>query len=132
DVGGGVGGILRRRFSTEAGWVKAGQPIFLIDPKPLEAQAAAAEAEVARVHAQVTQAERELARLKPLAERRAVGQKEADDAQSNLDSARAAEKAAQARLAEVRLNLGYTRVNAPLTGLSSRALKSEGSLVTAN
>jgi len=106
--------------------------MFLIDPKPLEAQVAAAEAEVARVHAQVTQAERELARLKPLAERRAVGQKEADDAQSNLDLARAAEKSAAAKLSEVRLSLGYTRVNAPLTGLSSRALKSEGSLVTAN
>jgi len=127
-----VGGILEKRLYTEGGWVKAGQPMFLIDPKPLESQVAAAEAEVARVHAQVTQAERELARLKPLAERRAVGQKEADDAQSNLDLARAAEKAAAARAAEVKLSLGYTRVNAPLTGLSSRALKSEGSLVTAN
>ncbi|HET7097102.1 MAG TPA: efflux RND transporter periplasmic adaptor subunit [Casimicrobiaceae bacterium] len=127
-----VGGILEKRLYTEGGWVKAGQPMYLIDPKPLEAQSAQAEAEVARVHAQVTQAERELARLKPLAERRAVGQKEADDAQSNLDTARAAEKAAAARLAEVKLNLGYTRVNAPLTGLSSRSLKSEGTLVTAN
>ncbi|HVN36318.1 MAG TPA: efflux RND transporter periplasmic adaptor subunit, partial [Casimicrobiaceae bacterium] len=127
-----VGGILEKRLYTEGGWVKAGQPMFLIDPKPLEAQAAAADADVARARAQVTQAERELARLKPLAERRAVGQKEADDAQSNLDLARAAEKAAQARLDEVKLNLGYTRVNAPLTGLSSRAIKSEGSLVAAN
>ena len=127
-----VGGILEKRLYTEGGWVKAGQPMFIIDPKPVEAQAAAAEAEVARVHAQVTQAERELARLKPLAERRAVGQKEADDAASNLDLARAAEKSAQARLAEVKLSLGYTRVNAPITGLSSRANKSEGSLVTVN
>jgi len=127
-----VGGILEKRLYTEGGWVKAGQTMFIIDPKPVEAQAAAAEAEVARVHAQVTQAERELARLKPLAERRAVGQKEADDAASNLDLARAAEKSAQARLAEVKLSLGYTRVNAPITGLSSRANKSEGSLVTAN
>ena len=127
-----VGGILEKRLYTEGGWVKAGQPMFIIDPKPLEAQVAAADAEVARVHAQVTQAERELARLKPLAERRAVGQKEADDAASNLDLARAAEKSAAAKLAEVKLNLGYTRVNAPITGLSSRANKSEGSLVTAN
>src|SRR5262249_31065708 len=116
----------------EGGWVKAGQSLFIIDPKPLEAQSAAAEAEVARVRAQLTQAEREVARLKPLAERRAVGQKEADDAVSNLDLARAQLKAAEARLAEVNLNLGYTRVIAPITGLSSRAIKSEGSLVTAN
>jgi membrane fusion protein (multidrug efflux system) len=127
-----VSGILERRLYTEGGLVKAGQAMFVIDPKPLEAQAAAADAEVARARAQLTQADREVARLKPLAERRAVGQKEADDAASNVDLARAAVKAAEARLAEVKLSLGYTRVNAPITGLSSRAIKSEGSLVTAN
>ena len=127
-----VTGILEKRLFTEGGWVKAGQQLYLIDPKPLQAQSAAAEAEVARVRAQVAQAEREVARLKPLAEKRAVGQKEADDAASNLDLARAALKSAEARLAEVNLSLGYTRVTAPITGLSSRSVKSEGSLVTAN
>jgi membrane fusion protein, multidrug efflux system len=127
-----VTGILEKRLYTEGGWVKAGEPLFVIDPKPLQAQAAAAEADVARARAQLAQAERELARLKPLAERRAVGQKEADDAASNAELARASLKAAEARLAEVNLNLGYTRVNAPITGLSSRANKSEGSLVNAN
>jgi membrane fusion protein (multidrug efflux system) len=127
-----VTGILEKRLFNEGGWVKAGQPLFIIDPKPLQAQSAAAQAEVARVQAQVTQADRELARLKPLAEKRAVGQKEADDAASNADLARAGLKAAEAKAAEVNLNLGYTRVVAPITGLSSRANKSEGSLVTAN
>ena len=127
-----VTGILERRLFTEGSFVKAGQPLFTIDPKPLQAQSAAAQAEVARVQAQVTQADREVARLKPLAEKRAVGQKEADDAVSNADLARAGLKAAEARAAEVNLNLGYTRVIAPITGLSSRANKSEGSLVTAN
>jgi len=127
-----VTGILEKRLFTEGGWVKSGQPLFLIDPKPLQAQSAALEAEVSRARAQLAQSERELARLKPLAERRAVGQKEADDAQSNVELARAAMKAAEARAAEVNLSLGYTRVTAPITGLSSRANKSEGSLVTAN
>ena len=127
-----VTGILEKRLFTEGGWVKAGQQLFLIDPKPLQAQAAALEAEVTRARAQLAQAEREVARLKPLAERRAVGQKEADDAQSNVELARAAVKAAEARAAEVNLSLGYTRVVSPITGLSSRANKSEGSLVTAN
>ncbi|MEO8304645.1 MAG: efflux RND transporter periplasmic adaptor subunit [Betaproteobacteria bacterium] len=127
-----VTGILERRLYTEGAPVKAGQALFVIDPKPLQAQSAAADAEVARARAQQAQADRELARLKPLAERRAVGQKEADDAASNADLARAAVKAAEARLAEVNLSLGYTRVNAPITGLSSRANKSEGSLVNAN
>ncbi len=127
-----VTGILEKRLFTEGGWVKAGQPLFLIDPKPLQAQSAALEAEVSRARAQLAQTEREVARLKPLAERRAVGQKEADDAQSNAELARAAVKAAEARAAELNLQLGYTRVAAPITGLSSRANKSEGSLVTAN
>lgn len=127
-----VTGILERRLYNEGAAVKAGQPLFVIDPKPLEAQADAAEAEVARAQAQLAWNEREYARLKPLAERRAVGQKEADDAAANTDLARASLKAAQARLAEVRLNLGYTRVNAPISGLSGRASKSEGSLVSAN
>jgi membrane fusion protein, multidrug efflux system len=127
-----VTGILEKRLFTEGGWVKAGQALFIIDPKPLQAQAAAADADVARARAQLAQADREVARLKPLAERRAVGQKEADDAISNAELARAALKAVEARLAEVNLSLGYTRVSAPITGLSSRAIKSEGTLVTAN
>ncbi len=127
-----VTGILERKLFAEGAPVKAGQVLFVIDPKPLEAQVAALDAEVARAQAQKAQAERELARLKPLAERRAVGQKEADDAASNLDLANASLKAAQAKLAEAQLSLGYTRVTAPITGLSSRAPKSEGSLVAAN
>ena len=78
------------------------------------------------------QSDREVARLKPLAEKHAVGQKEADDAVSNAELAAASVKAAQAKLDEVKLSLGYTRVVAPIAGLSSRAPKSEGSLVTAN
>ena len=127
-----VTGILEKKLFQEGAQVKAGQPLFAIDPKPLEAQAAAARADVARAEAQLAQAEREAARLVPLAERRAVGRKEADDALSAVDLARATLAAAKARYAEVELNLGYTRVVAPVTGLTSRAMKSEGSLVNAN
>ena len=127
-----VTGILEKKLFQEGAPVKAGQVLFTIDPRQLAAQTAALEAEVARTQAQMAQAERELGRLKPLAERRAVGQKEADDAASNVELAAAGVKAARAKLAEVQLNLGYTRVVAPITGLSSRAPKSEGSLVNAN
>ena len=68
-----VTGILEKKLFEEGSRVKAGQQLFLIDPKPLQAQTAALEAEVVRAQAQKAQAERELARLKPLAERRAVG-----------------------------------------------------------
>jgi len=127
-----VTGILEKRLYTEGAPVRPGQPLFEIDPKPLQAQYNAVQADVARSQAAVAQAEREAARLKPLAERRAVGQKEADDAVSNAELARASLKAAEARAAEVQLSLGYTKVNAPVAGLSSRAMKSEGSLVNAN
>jgi membrane fusion protein (multidrug efflux system) len=127
-----VTGILERKLFQEGAPVRAGQVLFVIDPKQLAAQTAALEAEVSRAQAQKAQADRELARLKPLAEKRAVGQKEADDAASNAELAQANVRAAEARLAEVKLNLGYTRVVAPITGLSSRAPKSEGSLVNAN
>ena len=127
-----VTGILEKKLYNEGGPVRAGQLLFEIDPKPLQAQMNAAQAEVARAQAQVAQADREAARLKPLAERRAVGQKEADDAQSAAELARASLRATEARAAEVQLNLGYTKVAAPVSGLSSRAMKSEGSLVNAN
>jgi membrane fusion protein (multidrug efflux system) len=127
-----VTGILEKKLYQEGAPVKAGQPLFEIDPKPLEAQTAATQAEVVRAQALVAQADREAARLKPLAEKRAVGQKEADDAISTAELARAALKVAEARNAEVQLSLGYTRVVAPVPGLSSRAMKSEGSLVNAN
>ena len=127
-----VTGIIEKRQYQEGSFVKAGQPLFTIDARPYQAQVAAANAEVARAQAQKAQADRELARLKPLAERKAIGQKEADDAASNADFAAAAVKSAQAKLAELALNLGYTKVVAPISGLSSRAQKSDGSLATAN
>ena len=127
-----VTGILEQKLFQEGAAVKQGQRLFVIDPKPLQAQAAAAQAEVARAQAQKTQADREAARLKPLAERKAIGQKEADDAASNAELAAANIRSTEAKLREVQLNLGYTSVVAPITGLSSRAPKSEGSLVTAN
>ncbi|HSC99369.1 MAG TPA: efflux RND transporter periplasmic adaptor subunit, partial [Casimicrobiaceae bacterium] len=125
-----VGGILEKRLFKEGAPVKAGQTLFIIDPKPYEAQAASVEADLAKAQAQLAQAQREAARLKPLVEKKAVGQKEYDDAVSTSEFAAAAVKAAEANLRTARLNLGYTRVVAPITGLSSRATKSEGSLVT--
>ena len=127
-----VTGIIERKLYREGAPVKAGQPLFLLDPKPFEAQLASAEAELARAQAQKTQADREALRLRPLAERRAIGQKEADDAATAADLAAAGVKVAEAKVTEAKLNLAYTRVNAPISGLSSRAQQSEGSLANAN
>jgi membrane fusion protein, multidrug efflux system len=127
-----VTGIIEKRHYQEGSAVKAGQLLFTIDPKQTAAQVAAAQADLARAEAQKAQADRERARLVPLAERKAIGQKEADDAASNADLAAASVQSAQAKLDELKLNWGYTRVVAPISGLSSRAMKSEGSLATAN
>ena len=127
-----VTGIIEKRLYQEGAAVKAGQPLFTIDPKPYAAQVAQAQADLVKAEAQKAQADRERARLAPLAERKAIGQKEADDATSNAELAAASVQSARAKLDELKLNWGYTNVVAPISGLSSRAMKSEGSLATAN
>src|SRR5678816_4685129 len=82
-----VTGIIEKRLFEEGAAVKAGQTLFIIDARQYQAQVAAAKADVARAEAQKAQADRESARLKPLAERKAIGQKEADDAASAADLA---------------------------------------------
>lgn len=124
-----VQGILEKRSYQEGGRVKAGQTLFVIDPKPYAAQAEQAAAALAQAQAQHAQAKRNLDRLKPLVGDAAISRREYDDAVSAEEAAAAAVKQAQARLTEARLNLSYTTVTAPVSGFASRALKSEGSLV---
>ncbi len=124
-----VQGILEKRAYQEGGRVKAGQPLFVIDPKPYAAQAEQAAAALAQAQAEHAQARRNLERLKPLVGDAAISRREYDDALSAEEASAAAVKQAQARLTEARLNLSYTTVTAPVAGVASRALKSEGSLV---
>lgn len=125
-----VTGILEHRNYVEGGKVKAGQSLFTLDPAPFAAALAKAEADVAAAEARHAQARRDAARLKPLLESRAISQKEHDDAASAEAIAAADLQAARARLKEAQLNLSWTRVEAPIGGVASRALKSEGSLVS--
>ena len=125
-----VAGILIKRNYEEGGPVRAGQSLFTLDAAPFEAAAARAEADVAAAEARLGQARRNSARMKPLFEAKAASQKDYDDATSAEEVAGADVKAARARLAEARLNLGYTRVESPVSGISSRSLKSEGTLVS--
>jgi membrane fusion protein (multidrug efflux system) len=121
-----VTGILLSRNFTEGSQVKKGQSLFTIDPKPFEAALARAVADVARYE----QSKRNAARLKPLYAEKAVSQKEHDDAVSAEQIGFADVKAAQARLTEAKLNLSYTKVEAPVSGVTTRALPSEGTLVS--
>jgi membrane fusion protein (multidrug efflux system) len=125
-----VTGILLKRNYVEGGPVKAGQSLFTIDPAPFRAALAQAEADLASAQARLAQAQRNSARLKPLIEAKAVAQKDADDALSAEQIAAADVQSAKARLTQARLNLEYSRVEAPISGIAGRALKSEGSLVS--
>jgi membrane fusion protein, multidrug efflux system len=125
-----VTGILLRRNFTEGARVKKGQSLFTIDPAPFQAAAARAEADVAAARARMEQASRNVARLKPLYAEKAVSQKDYDDAASAEAIGAADLKAAQARLSEARLNLMYTKVESPISGITTRAVPSEGTLVS--
>ena len=125
-----VTGLLMSRNFREGAPVKKGQSLFTIDPAPFEAALARAEADVAAAEARVDQARRNAARLKPLYAEKAVSQKEYDDAVSGELIGGADVKAARARLTEAKLNLEYTRVEAPVSGVTGRALPSEGTLVS--
>jgi membrane fusion protein (multidrug efflux system) len=125
-----VTGILQSRNFKEGDRVKRGQSLFTIDPKPFEAALARAAADVAAAEARLEQARRNVARFKPLYAEKAVSQREYDDAVSAEAIGAADVKAAQARLTEAQLNLAYTKVESPLSGITTRALPSEGTLVS--
>ena len=125
-----VTGILLSRNFKEGERVKKGQSLFTIDPAPFQAALARAQADVVAAQARYEQAKRNAARLKPLYAEKAVSQKENDDAVSAEEIGAADVKAAQARLTEAKLNFEYTRVEAPVAGITTRALPSEGTLVS--
>jgi membrane fusion protein, multidrug efflux system len=126
-----ISGILERWNYTEGAPVKAGASLFTIDPEPFRAALAKADADLASAEAVLSRAGRDTARLKPLWEAKAVSQKSYDDAVSSEQVAAANVEASRAAVTQARLNLSYTRVEAPISGITSRALKSEGSLVEA-
>jgi membrane fusion protein (multidrug efflux system) len=124
-----VTGVLERQFHRDGEFVKAGTPLFRIERAPFEIALAQARAALAQETANLEQARREAARLGPLAEQRAVSRKEADDARSAQARTEAARLVAQARVRQAELDLSYTRVLAPASGIVGRAERSEGSLV---
>jgi membrane fusion protein (multidrug efflux system) len=122
-----VEGFLEKRLYREGGMVEAGDPLFQMDRKPFEAQLDAASAELAQQQARLTNARANLKRVKPLAEQNAVAQKELDDALGVFRSAAASVAAAKAKVVQAELDLGYTEIKSPVTGISSFAIKREGS-----
>jgi membrane fusion protein (multidrug efflux system) len=130
EVRGRVAGTLQKQDYREGEAVRVGQLLFEIDPAPFEIALAQARAQLAQANARLAQARRDEARLKPLAADRAVSQKEYDDALAAMQTTEASVQQAMANVREAELNLSYTKVQAPVSGISGRALKSIGSLVT--
>ena len=127
-----VTGIIEKRLYEEGAPVAAGAPLFVIDPAPYELAVQQARANVVQERVKKELAEAEAKRLEPLAADRAIPQREVDQAIANAKTGVAAIASAEARLREAELNLSYTRIVAPIAGVTGRAQRSEGSLVTMN
>lgn len=127
-----VSGYLDKRLYDEGTLVKAGQPLFQIDPKPFQAQLASAKAELAEQQARLGTARANLKRVKPLAEQDAISKKELDDAIGSESAAAAAVEAAKAKVEQNQLDLSYTYITSPVHGLSSFAKQQPGSYINAS
>ncbi len=127
-----VGGILMKRLYEEGTAVKAGQPLVELDKAPFEVAAAQARAQLAESKARADQTLRESTRLKGLLAQQAISQREYDTATSDNAVALAAVQAAQAAVRQAELNLSWSTVAAPVSGVTGRAAVSEGNLVSTN
>jgi membrane fusion protein (multidrug efflux system) len=125
-----VDGIVERRLYTEGTDVRAGQPLFAIDPRELRAKLSAAEAALARAEATAANAQQDVTRYKGLVAQQALSQQEYDAAVARLRTAEADVAQSRAQIAAARLNLGYTTVTAPIAGRAGRAMVTEGALVS--
>ncbi|MDM0077475.1 efflux RND transporter periplasmic adaptor subunit [Variovorax sp. J2P1-59] len=122
-------GILLERLFKEGSDVKAGQPLFRIDPAPYAAAQRSAEASLARAEANAAQAKALAERYKPLVAANAVSKQEYDNAVAAQKTAEADVGVSRAALTTAKINMGYAAVTAPISGRIGRALVTEGALV---
>jgi membrane fusion protein (multidrug efflux system) len=124
-----VEGFLETMTFREGSFVKRGDVLYTIDRKPLEAAVAQARAEQATAEARLAKATNDVARYTPLVAKQAVSQRELDDARAEQDAARSQVEAAKAAVEAATLNLGYTSVVAPISGLIGTTEVKPGNLV---
>lgn len=124
-----VGGILLHRNFVEGTEVKAGDLLFEIDPAPYEAEVAKAQAQVAQAEATYQQSIRDAERAEQLVQQKVQSTAVRDSALATRDLNKAAVAAAKAQLRTAELNLSYTKVTAPIGGITSLEQVSEGSLI---
>jgi membrane fusion protein (multidrug efflux system) len=124
-----VSGYLLKRNYDEGAFVRKGQLLFEIDPRPFESVLAQARAQLGEAEAQLGKTERDLERDRPLAEQRAIARSQLDnDVQANL-GAQAAVKSATAAVHTAELNVGFTKVTSLVDGVAAIATAQIGDLV---
>ncbi len=124
-----VTGYLVKQNYREGELVKKGQVLFEIDPRTFQAAVDAAKGSMAQAEARWETAKANLQRVRPLAAKNAVSQKDLDDATGAEQSTRAAVESAKAQLDTAQLNLGFTRVSSPVDGIAGIAKAQIGNLV---
>jgi membrane fusion protein (multidrug efflux system) len=124
-----VEGFLESIKYREGALVSKGDVLFQMDRKPFEAELAATRAELQAQQARLGTASANLKRVVPLAAEDALSQKDLDDAQGTRDAAVAAVEGARSRVQQAELNLGYTTIQSPVTGVTSFARKQPGSFI---
>lgn len=124
-----VQGFLQEVTFREGQDVKTGQLLFVIEPAPYEVAWQAAQAQLAKAKATLTEAEQNLARNQQLRQRGVAAEATYEQALAQRDSAAADVQAAEANLRTAGINLSYTRVESPIDGRIGRAAITKGNLV---
>src|SRR3954462_6572285 len=132
DVRPRVSGIVVERLFRQGSEVKAGDPLYRIDPRPFEVEVMANEAAVAKAEAALMQSQQQARRIATLTAQRAAPEAEHEKAIAAERQAEAEVEGRKAEVARARLNLNYATIRAPIDGVVGAALVSEGALVVQN
>lgn len=132
DIRPKVEGFLLTRVYTEGSYVKKGEPMFQLDRRQAQAAVEQAEGQLAQAKAALSQAQIDVNRYTPLVAQRAVSQAELDKAHSMEKASMAQVDAAQAVLDNAKLNVGWTTVVSPISGIAGIAKVGIGDLMTPN
>lgn len=124
-------GILLKREFEEGANIKEGDLLFQIDPAPLQAVLDGAKAALAKAEASLQESQANVNRYEPLVKINAISRQVYDQAVATLGQDQADVLSSRAAVETAQLNLGYTRVEAPISGRIGKALVTEGALVSA-
>ena len=127
-----ISGIVQKRLFTEGTTVKAGQALYQIDPAPYQVAEASAKAALAKAQAQARTAQVNAQRNAELVQIDAISRQAYEESQASAQQSASDVAVAQAALQAARINLGYTRITAPIAGRTSLSTVTPGALVTAN